>query len=91
MKTGHLGIVLTFVTLLTSIGVQANHLLPDSVWTFKNHEEHHHVEQNEIWLSADTVPSAELCFLRTRCDLAHLASKHQSKRYDTIKLCPTLI
>lgn len=53
MKTGHLGIVLTFVALLTSIGVQANHLLPDSVWTFKNHEEHHHVEQNEIWLSAD--------------------------------------
>ena len=49
--TKHLGIVV--LALLTSVGVQANHLLPDSVWTFKNHEEHHHVEQNEIWLSAD--------------------------------------
>ena len=50
MKTA---IVLTSVALLTSIGLQANHILPDSVWTFENKNEHHHVEQNEIWLSAD--------------------------------------
>ena len=49
--TKQLGIVV--LALLISMGAQANHLLPDSVWTFKNHEEHHHTEANEIWLSAD--------------------------------------
>ncbi|MBO4362351.1 MAG: transporter [Paludibacteraceae bacterium] len=44
-------IILLIFVLVT--GVQANNLLRDSVWTFKAHDEHHDVEQNEIWLSAD--------------------------------------
>lgn len=53
MRITHLGIVLTLIALMTSTSMQANRLLPDSVWTFKNQEEHHHAEENEIWLSAD--------------------------------------
>jgi hypothetical protein len=41
------------LALLTSIGVQANNYLPDSLWTCKDPNSHHHVEENEIWLSAD--------------------------------------
>ena len=36
-----------------SVGTMAESLLPDSLWTFKHKDEHHHVEENEIWLSAD--------------------------------------
>lgn len=45
-------LIILLIPLLVT-GVQANNLLPDSVWTFKNHDKHHDVEQNEIWLSAD--------------------------------------
>ena len=45
-------LIILLIPLLVT-GVQANNLLPDSVWTFKKHDEHHDVEQNEIWLSAD--------------------------------------
>lgn len=53
MKIVHLGIVFTLLALMAGMGVQANPLLPDSLWTVKNPEEHHHVAENEIWLSAD--------------------------------------
>ena len=46
-------IVIMMATLVTNISAQTNHLLSDSVWTIHHHGEHHHVEQNEIWLSAD--------------------------------------
>lgn len=46
-------LVHTLVALVTSLSVQANDILPDSVWTIEDPNAHHHVEQNEIWLSAD--------------------------------------
>jgi hypothetical protein len=33
--------------------VAAKTVLPDSIWTIRQQGEHHHVEANEIWLSAD--------------------------------------
>ena len=44
---------LIVIALLTFTSAQASHHLPDSVWTFKHHDGHHHAEQNEIWMSAD--------------------------------------
>ena len=47
------------ITLLIGVflcslpAVRAEGLLPDSVWTIRQKDGHHHAEQNEIWLSAD--------------------------------------
>jgi len=40
------------IGLLWVMSVQGE-ILPDSVWTFKDQNGHHHAEENEIWLSAD--------------------------------------
>ena len=44
--------VISLLCLCIPAGVHAN-LIPDSIWTVHQHDAHHHVEQNEIWLSAD--------------------------------------
>lgn len=41
------------IFLILPIGMQANILLPDSVWTVLQKDGHHHESENEIWLSAD--------------------------------------
>ena len=46
------GYIALFLALLPSL-VAAKTILPDSIWTIHQKGEHHHIEQNEIWLSAD--------------------------------------
>ena len=46
------GYIALFLALLPSL-VAAKTVLPDSIWTIRQKGEHHHVEANEIWLSAD--------------------------------------
>ena len=46
------GYIALLLALLPSL-VAAKTVLPDSIWTIRQKGEHHHVEANEIWLSAD--------------------------------------
>ena len=46
------GYIALLFALLPSL-VAAKTVLPDSIWTIHQKGEHHHIEQNEIWLSAD--------------------------------------
>ena len=44
---------LLFIVLFCSVSGWSKDLLPDSIWTIKQKDGHHHESENEIWLSAD--------------------------------------
>lgn len=81
MTNAYLAILLC---ALFPVVIHAESHLPDSVWTFKKHDEHHHVEENEIWLSADRpgagtgseIIGRGVIQWETGFDVAHLLGMH---------------
>lgn len=73
------------------VGVYAR-LIPDSIWTVHQRGEHHHVEQNEIWLSADRpgagtgseVLNKGYIQWETGFEVAHLPGLHSLKLPTTL-------